>query len=348
MDMLNLEEQDAYLQQVSRTFALTIPLFPEFLADCVSNAYLLCRIADTVEDDPLCEPAHKIQWLEAFGRFCAGNFADKMQLLTLHKQGCELVRAGAKPAELKLFEDLPRVVHRTLSYPEIYCHIIARGVSILCFGMAKSVGGTAIETLNDVDHYCYAVAGVVGETLACLFAAYDPKIKKPELLNLSVSFGEGLQLTNIIKDRFTDLERKARFLPQECFESDEQLLKYLAITQGHLSDSLDFIRQIPTHNKGIREFCLLNIIMASATLQYILRKPKLKNAKISRHEVKKLYILCKICARSNWLTSWLFFYVSRNLPYEKRDPVQLRNKVTLWESDLTTLSVDLIKTKASL
>ena len=39
--------QDALLPGVSRTFALTIPQLPEPLRVPVTNAYLLCRIADT-------------------------------------------------------------------------------------------------------------------------------------------------------------------------------------------------------------------------------------------------------------------------------------------------------------
>ena len=44
--------QDFILPGVSRTFALTIPVLPGHLAEVVTNAYLLCRIADTIEDDP--------------------------------------------------------------------------------------------------------------------------------------------------------------------------------------------------------------------------------------------------------------------------------------------------------
>jgi farnesyl-diphosphate farnesyltransferase len=39
------------LQGVSRTFALTIPDLPSPLRTVVGNAYLLCRIADTIEDE---------------------------------------------------------------------------------------------------------------------------------------------------------------------------------------------------------------------------------------------------------------------------------------------------------
>jgi len=43
--------QDRLLPHVSRSFALTIPQLPAPLRTTVTNAYLLCRIADTVEDD---------------------------------------------------------------------------------------------------------------------------------------------------------------------------------------------------------------------------------------------------------------------------------------------------------
>ena len=43
--------ENKFLQEVSRSFALTIPLLPPPLGRTVANAYLLCRIVDTIEDD---------------------------------------------------------------------------------------------------------------------------------------------------------------------------------------------------------------------------------------------------------------------------------------------------------
>ena len=39
------------LEKVSRSFALTIPQLPLPLNQPVANAYLLCRIVDTIEDE---------------------------------------------------------------------------------------------------------------------------------------------------------------------------------------------------------------------------------------------------------------------------------------------------------
>ena len=47
----DLQYQGYILPGVSRTFALTIPVLPGRLAEVVANAYLLCRLADTIEDD---------------------------------------------------------------------------------------------------------------------------------------------------------------------------------------------------------------------------------------------------------------------------------------------------------
>src|SRR5438270_5262330 len=56
--------QDQVLPHVSRTFALTIPQLPEALRVPVTNAYLLCRIADTIEDEPALSPAETLSFME--------------------------------------------------------------------------------------------------------------------------------------------------------------------------------------------------------------------------------------------------------------------------------------------
>ena len=55
----DLQYQIRILPGVSRTFAITIPVLPDSLAVVVSNAYLLCRIADTIEDDSALDQEQK-------------------------------------------------------------------------------------------------------------------------------------------------------------------------------------------------------------------------------------------------------------------------------------------------
>ena len=53
--------QDRILPHVSRTFALTIPQLPPGLRLGVTNAYLLCRIADTIEDQTNSSAAQRLE-----------------------------------------------------------------------------------------------------------------------------------------------------------------------------------------------------------------------------------------------------------------------------------------------
>ena len=58
--------QDQILPHVSRTFALTIPQLPDALRTAVTNAYLLCRIADTIEDEPALSAAETHLYMQEF------------------------------------------------------------------------------------------------------------------------------------------------------------------------------------------------------------------------------------------------------------------------------------------
>ncbi len=333
---ISLECQHEHLLKVSRTFALTIPLLPKDVAIEVSNAYLLCRIADTIEDDPKAKIADKIQWLRDFARFSLNLYEDEQDLFELADRGYSLVKAGAKDSELALMQDFVGVVKLTRSFPLAIRRVLARGVAILSSGMAKSLNGVSIETLSDVDEYCYSVAGVVGELLAYIFALNSQGIDKDKLLSLSVSFGEGLQLTNILKDRLEDASRGVSFLPKDA-KTEAGVQHYVAITKGHLDDARDFILTIPTSELGIRKFCLLNILMAEATVKLMHADPK-GVLKITRRAVKALYAATSICAHFNFLTKALYAIVGMGLKSERRDAALLRKNVSRWDRE----SIDIL------
>lgn len=340
---IDFEKQQEHLKNVSRTFALTIPMLPESLIDYISNAYLLCRIADTVEDDPIAPTKQKIAWLVSFAQFCSNDFSDDMQLLSLHKQAVELVQKGSKTTEFELIKDMQGVITRTRSFPRKVQMILSKGVSILSYGMAQSLQGLNIKDVDDVDKYCYYVAGVVGELLAALFCEYNHTIDKHALMILSVSFGEGLQLTNILKDRVEDKMRNVSFLPVVADSEYKKMVEYyIALCQGHLDDALAFICKVPTGEYGIRLFCLLNIAMATATLKLISKSDLLdeKKPKISRNKVKFLYVLSKFCAKNNFLTVCFFKMLSRGVKRERRSALELRDKVSCWEQKITDFTIE--------
>ena len=75
MDSVSSDEvyQDQILPHVSRTFALTIPQLPPALSIPVTCAYLLCRIADTIEDEPALSPPETLAFLQRFSALLGGR-----------------------------------------------------------------------------------------------------------------------------------------------------------------------------------------------------------------------------------------------------------------------------------
>ena len=103
MDSVSSDEvyQDQILPHVSRTFALTIPQLPEGLRVPVTSAYLLCRIADTIEDEPALSPPETLAFLQRFAAVLAGDGAPILhgQCLasTEPHSGCRRLRRRLSP-----------------------------------------------------------------------------------------------------------------------------------------------------------------------------------------------------------------------------------------------------------
>lgn len=335
MNILSLDEQSVHLANVSRTFALTIPLLPLPLRDWVGNAYLLCRIADTIEDDPELRIDDKIQLLSIFVK----SLQEKNLIDESAKIIYESLKNSANEKELLLIKDIPLVVRRFYSYTSEVQNILKHGVEIMCKGMSQITRWNNISTLDDVDHYCYSVAGVVGELLLYLFAEYSTKIKeKIDILRpLSVAFGEGLQLTNILKDIWDDAERGIKWLPIDM-SSEKTIVEskryFISVAYGHIQQACEFIYLIPRRETGIREFCLLANAMAVLTLKNIYERPLFKDKteiKISRSDVKKVVAQTRFLVYCNFGLKMLFaHYAGSKMQPCLRDVVALHSKVSLW------------------
>src|SRR5204862_335609 len=76
----------------------------------------------------------------------------------------------------------------------------------------------ALQTGAELDEYTYLVAGCVGEfwTRVCLrkLPRYS-SLPAPELEQLGVSYGKGLQLVNILRDAPADLRSGRCYLPED-------------------------------------------------------------------------------------------------------------------------------------
>lgn len=329
------EYQDYILQGVSRTFALTIPELPKQLSPVVGNAYLWCRMADTIEDDPELSLALKERFSDQLSQLLQGqqSSADWVAHLQPH------LHPDTAPAELDLIQNCERVLRLFRSFSVAQRSIIAQCVATMVKGMMHYQANQPHSGLPDVkalNDYCYHVAGIVGEMLTRLYCDYSSDIErnKEQLMHLSVSFGQGLQMTNILKDIWQDQSRGICWLPQDVFSkfnleltdleqkrSDasfhEGLRQLVQMAHGHLNDALSYTFMIPAKEQGYRNFCFWAIGIALLTLKNIHKNPDFQHSskiKISRNKVKIIFLVTRCIGRYNWLLKLFFKRVARGLP----------------------------------
>lgn len=333
----NEQYQQTLLKGVARSFALTIPQLPSSLRSIVGNAYLLCRIADTIEDDANIALSEKRELAQTFiGLLQLEKGVDKAAD-QFAKRFIDQLSSQRLPAEKQLIQDTAQVLSITRSFSGEQQDALQRCVGIMARGMVYYQAHSNRDGLQDIEtfnNYCYHVAGVVGELLTELFALYSPAFDRQQLMPLAVSFGQGLQMTNILKDIWEDYQRGICWLPRDVFQSagfdlnqlpaNHQaaefaagLQKMIAIAHRHLHNAQAFVLTIPAHETGIRKFCIWAIGMALLTLRRIEQNPGFVAAeqiKISKSSVIKVMALTKITYRSNTLLKKAFNYWASTLP----------------------------------
>ena len=317
------------LLQVSRTFALNINVLKGKLHKSILLAYLFLRIADTVEDDPVMDADEKEHLLSLF--------ADIFRTADLAEEAVEAFE-NALPDEwhrsehpyMNLCLHTHVVVPLLKELPEVYASPV-RDVTIeMCGGMAQfakrqeealSQGWFTLETVADLDEYCYYVAGIVGRLLSHLFAAdtcFIGNARKAEMQKLDVSFGLALQVANIVKDCREDAERRVCFIPEEIcrkhgFKHSYEMFEDVANVEDradfdrrrsavmaelvqktwkHLDDAIAYTKLIPNIKMRTRLFCLWPLFMAAENMKIIGDGSPIfandKKMKITRDTVKRI------------------------------------------------------------
>ena len=331
----DLAYQRGILPGVSRTFALTIPVLPDALALVTTNAYLLCRIADTIEDDPGLSHEQKSQFHARFvavvkGAEDAESFARDL---------APLLSDRVLPAEHDLVRNTPAVIRVTHGCSAEERAALTRCMSIMCRGMPEFQRNKSLRGLADLDElaeYCYYVAGVVGEMCTELFSLHCPELaeKREGMLRLAVSFGQGLQMTNILKDIWDDRQSGACWLPRSVFANGtmdlerlevwhtqpvfrDGLQELIGVGHAHLRNALEYTCLIPKREAGIRRFCLWAIGLAVLTLRKIHRHPTFRSGsevKVSRRTVKATVLTTNLTLMSNRALRLMFARAADGLP----------------------------------
>jgi len=87
----------------------------------------------------------------------------------------------------------------------------------LLLGMTLDRGKVRIADWEELDRYCYLVAGVVGLIMTHLFVPLEELNR--ELLQRAAALGTAMQLTNILRDVGEDYARDRVYLPRTELES---------------------------------------------------------------------------------------------------------------------------------
>jgi farnesyl-diphosphate farnesyltransferase len=316
------------LPKVSRTFALNISVLQGELHKSILIAYLFCRTIDTIEDAADLDPQVKIRLLLDFPRLIKDPEVREKELDAWIEASAVV---DGSPNDLDLLMQTRRVFNVFNTLKKSHQEQIIPSVSEMARGMAffqrRFHFGELIplENEDELEEYCYFVAGVVGEMLCNLFLAELPNLPekaRDTMKSTAVSFGLGLQMTNISKDLAQDRKRGWSYIPKsflaeedltvEDFHSEKSMEKNLRAvdrllnkTMGHLGDALRFILSIPKSNMSLRLFCIWPLWMAMETVAVLHRNEALlhsdANVKISRAKVKRILWTTPLYAWSNFL-----------------------------------------------
>jgi phytoene synthase len=165
-DGLPLGEARATTRRVARTFALACRLLPRQVRDDVYLLYLVFRTLDDLVDERRPEAHERLRAVE---RWAAGEAADSREARIL--EGLD-ARHG-----------LPR-----------------DAVADFCLGMRHDLEGRTVSSEEELDLYCYRVAGTVGVVMAAVLGTLGPGARRQ-----AAALGMAMQRTNILRDIDEDM-----------------------------------------------------------------------------------------------------------------------------------------------
>ncbi|MCL1946852.1 MAG: squalene/phytoene synthase family protein [Chitinivibrionia bacterium] len=302
------------LGKVSRTFALTIRALGEPFREPVLVGYLFCRIADTYEDSEILSVEQKTQALDNFRKLFLSE-GKKLKYLDKIRDVCSDFKIDDDEEFLSLYPETAFERYRT--FPDGVKKSMISTVCEMVDGMKKTVirqnsqEKIGTKSLEELEEYCYFVAGTVGNMLTDLFLYYSPWINEKlyeQMCEHKLAFGEALQLTNIIKDAMSDLKRGVSFIPRDLAlqhgvdleklylsknrEQAQKIMNILIIKAvKSLNRALLYSILIPKQEPRMRIFCVMPILFAIKTLAIAVENSdelldSTGAVKVTREEVK--------------------------------------------------------------
>ncbi len=311
------------LSEVSRSFALTIPMMDEELRDPVTVIYLQDRLLDNFEDElPDLETERRSELMDKVVRIFEPDQKSRPEEIEEIRDWAEEFEDASLQKFTKNVDTLWRA-YRSLC-PEVR-KISFPWLEEMNRGMKKFLT-QPVNTFADLDEYCYFVAGTVGGFLTELVLHFAPVEEESEevLLDNYSQAGKFLQKVNITRDIRKDVQGRNRiFWPlEEIGLSARELLSeehsscalealgsMIESAAEHVPALFDYMQALPEDLPGYKKFYCVNNAMGLATLDLLsgnydvftssspVKIPRWKTFLISKFPEKYMYKLGKNYAR---------------------------------------------------
>jgi farnesyl-diphosphate farnesyltransferase len=244
------------VQGVSRTFALTVDVLDEPMSSYICVGYLLCRVADTVEDADHVPPAEQARLLRTYDAVLdpdddtgVGAFADEVEeyVPPADERGDDWDVVAESPRVVATFEGLPADVRRAVTPP---ARELVRGMAEFVERYAEA-GGLRIRDCEELEEYCYYAAGTVGHLVTNLVTRADLSEERQDVLyDTAEDFGLLLQLVNVAKDVYVDYDEENNvYLPDEWLAA-EGVPQEEVIDPEHRSATARVVRRVADHARS--------------------------------------------------------------------------------------------------
>ena len=300
------------VHSVSRTFTLTIELLEPPVDAWVCTGYLLCRIADTVEDDPSIPPRERARLLELYDAVLA---PDDPTTADEFLDAVEPYRPADGGPDWEVVDETERVFRVFASFDPSVQEAMRAVVREMATGMAEFLrehaddGGLRLRTVEELEEYCWYVAGTVGKLLSNLFRVYGADEADPEDAR---QFALLLQLVNIAKDVRDDYETENNvYLPgewlaeegidHEAVDDAGAVASVASVVRRVVDRAADYaagarryLRTLPEDEVGILPGMAMPYLLALATIRELDERAReavtqVDTVKMSREEVEALY-----------------------------------------------------------
>ncbi len=173
-----------YTKQSGSNFYYSFLFLPKPRREAMYTIYALCRMVDSAVDDP-------------------APGSNPLEVLATWRQEVSDAYKG--------YPSLPVTISLTAHLQQF--DIPEQLLQELISGVEMDLTINRYTTFSDLYPYCYRVASVVG--LICLKIF---KTQSPQAEDYAVNLGLAFQLTNMLRDFYSDAQENRVYLPQEDFQ----------------------------------------------------------------------------------------------------------------------------------